>query len=264
MVASDLDQTLIYSARAVGDADVPLRVVEHGPGGEPMSSVTERAAELLSEVGRRALLVPVTTRTVEQYLRVRLPGRSRYAICANGGRLLVDGESDRDWEATVDARLAAAGIPLAEVTARLAATADPSWLLKRRTAEGLFAYLVVERAALPAGWLAELGGWCAERGWRVSLQGRKVYAVPTALTKSAGVAGLRGRLPGDHPVMAAGDSLLDADLLAAADAAWYPGHGELAADVDHVAYGVPHVTALADRGPVAAEAILGAMLARMG
>ncbi len=61
----------------------------------------------------------------------------------------------------------------------------------------------------------------------MSLQGRKVYAVPRPLTKSAAAAEVLARV-GGGPLLAAGDSLLDADLLAAADAAIRPAHGELA------------------------------------
>ncbi len=52
--------------------------------------------------------------------------------------------------------------------------------------------------------------------------------------------------------LAAGDSLLDADLLLAADRGWRPGHGELA-EADWTA---PAITALPERGVAAGERIL--------
>ena len=171
-------------------------------------------------------MVPTTTRTPEQLARVHLPGPpARYAIAANGGRLLVDGVSDPEWAAAVSERLAGCA-PLAEVESHLRARGG-TFVLNLRTASDLFAYAVVDRAALPAGWVAELGAWCAPRGWAVSVQGRKVYAVPRPLTKSAAAAEVLARTGGGL-LLAAGDSLLDADLLAAADAAIRPAHGELA------------------------------------
>ena len=161
--------------------------------------------------------------------RIHLPGPPpRYAVCANGGHLLVDGVSD----AGLARRGAARGWPPNAPRSRrsaptCAATADPAWLLKERVAEDLFAYLVVERDLLPEGWAKELAVWAEQRGWTVSLQGRKLYAVPKPLTKSAAVAEVARRTGADH-VLAAGDSLLDADLLLAADRGWRPGHGELA------------------------------------
>ncbi|MCX5081473.1 HAD family hydrolase [Streptomyces sp. NPDC056121] len=256
LVASDLDRTLIYSAAALGltmpDARAPRLLCVEVYEGKPLSYVTEDAAALLGELGRSALFVPTTTRTREQYGRIHLPGPApRFAICANGGHLLVDGVSDPDWRAGVDERLAAECAPLDEVRAHLVRTADPAWLLKERVAEDLFAYLVVERSLLPEGWVKELAVWAESRGWTVSLQGRKIYAVPKPLTKSAAMREV-ARRSGADLTLAAGDSLLDADLLLAADHAWRPGHGELA----DVGWTAPHVTALEDRGVAAGETIL--------
>ncbi|MFE5582191.1 HAD family hydrolase [Kitasatospora sp. NPDC056531] len=261
LVASDLDRTLIYSDRALA-LDVPDRLAPRllcveVLDGRPLSFLTERAASLLVELGREAAFVPATTRTVEQYRRVNLPGPTpTYAICANGGQLLVDGEPDQDWRREITARIAAGSAPLEEVVRQLALCADPEWTRKRRVADESFAYLVVERDRLPDGWLAELAGWCAERGWRVSLQGRKVYAVPEPLGKSAALAEAVRR-GGAGTVLAAGDSLLDADLLLAADAAWRPGHGELADN----GWTAPGVTALSEVGVAAGEEIVRRFLA---
>ncbi|MFE4518400.1 HAD family hydrolase [Kitasatospora sp. NPDC056783] len=294
LVASDLDRTLIYSERAMAldtsDRPAPRLLCVEEYQGRPLSFMTERAAALLAELARKACFVPATTRTPEQYGRIRLPGPTPdwvpgYAICANGGQLLVDGVPDRDWRAEITGRIAAGSAPLEEVVGRLALCAAPEWTRKRSVADELFAYLVVERAALPEGWLAELTGWCAERGWTVSLQGRKVYAVPVPLTKSAALAevvrrgggadgvggagvggggagvgagvGGGGAGVGAVTVLAAGDSLLDADLLLAADAGWRPGHGELADS----GWTAPGVTVLAEVGVTAGEEIVRRFLA---
>ncbi|MER7754286.1 HAD family hydrolase [Kitasatospora sp. NPDC097643] len=267
LVASDLDRTLIYSNRALA-LDVPdrlaprlLSVEVHD--GKALSFMTEQAAALLVELAREAWLVPATTRTLAQYERINLPGPTpgwvpAYAVCSNGGQLLVDGVPDPDWRAEITARLAAASAPLAEIVRHLALCADPEWTHKRKTADDLFAYLVVERAELPDGWIDELTGWCAERGWTVSLQGRKVYAVPAPLSKSAALAEAVRR-SGATTVLAAGDSLLDADLLLAADAGWRPGHGELA----DRGWTAPGVTALDEVGVAAGEEIVRRFLARV-
>ncbi|MEW1659411.1 HAD family hydrolase [Streptomyces sp. NPDC093707] len=260
LVASDLDRTLIYSAAALHlagpDAKAPRLLCVEVYEGRPLSYLTETAAALLAELADRAAFVPATTRTRAQYRRIHLPGPPpEFAVCANGGHLLVNGVSDEDWQRTVAARLAADCAPLDEIGAHLARTTDPAWLRSRRTAEDLFAYLVVERPLLPEGWVAELAGWAEERGWTVSLQGRKVYVVPRPLTKSAAVAEV-ARRTGATGILAAGDSLLDIDLLLAADRGWRPGHGELA----DTGWGAPHVTALDTRGVAAGEAIVRALL----
>ncbi|MFD5077654.1 HAD family hydrolase [Streptomyces sp. NPDC058371] len=256
LVASDLDRTLIYSAAALAltmpDARAPRLLCVEVHESKPLSYLTETAAGLLTELGDNALFVPTTTRTRKQYQRINLPGPApKYAICANGGHLLVDGVSDPDWQAQVTARLARECASLTEVREHLAATADPVWVRKHRVAEDLFAYLVVERELLPEEWVKELAVWAENRGWTVSLQGRKIYAVPKPLTKSAAVREL-ARRTGAVLTLAAGDSLLDADLLLAADRGWRPGHGELA-EADWTA---PAITALPERGVLAGERIL--------
>ncbi|MFH9490514.1 HAD family hydrolase [Streptomyces halstedii] len=256
LVASDLDRTLIYSAAALQltmeDARAPRLLCVEVYDRAPLSYMTEEAATLLDTLARTTVFVPTTTRTREQYHRIHLPGPPpRYAICANGGHLLVDGVSDPDWQRQVAARLASECAPLAEVRAHLLATADPAWLLKERVAEDVFAYLVVDRAALPDGWVRELAAWAGPRGWTVSLQGRKIYAVPQPLTKSAAMREVARRC-GATTTLAAGDSLLDSDLLLAADHAWRPAHGELAES----GWDAPNTEALEERGVAAGEEIL--------
>ncbi|MCC3772329.1 HAD family hydrolase [Streptomyces sp. UNOC14_S4] len=259
LVASDLDRTLIYSSAALAlgmpDARAPRLLCVETYEGKPLSYMTETAAGLLDALGRAAVFVPTTTRTREQYRRVRLPGPTpEYAICANGGELLVRGEPDRDWRRRVERTLAAECAGLDEVRTHLERAADPGWLLKApRAAEDLFVYLVVDRPLLPAAWVDELTAWADARGWSVSVQGRKVYAVPRPLTKGAAVTEV-ARRTGAAEVLGAGDSLLDADLLMAADRGWRPGHGELA----DTGWTAPHVTALATRGVLAGEEILTA------
>ncbi|OIJ66199.1 hypothetical protein [Streptomyces mangrovisoli] len=255
LVASDLDRTLIYSPAALGltmpDARAPRLLCVEVHESRPLSFMTETAAQLLVELGDAAVFVPTTTRTRKQYLRINLPGPApEFAICANGGHILVDGVSDPDWHRGVTERLAEECAPLAEVGAHLEATADPLWLRKHRIAEDLFVYLVVERELLPEEWVKELAAWAENRGWTVSLQGRKIYAVPKPLTKSAAVREV-ARRTGAELVLAAGDSLLDADLLLAADRGWRPGHGELAESE----WSAPAITALPERGVLAGERI---------
>jgi len=207
LAAVDLDQTVLFTRHA---SDGTL-VEELAPGLDGLAEV--------------AVLLPVTTRTVEQFARVGL--HSELAVCANGAVLLRDGAPDPDW-ADWARQTCAAAAPLAEVAAHIGIDAEPPpWVHAHRVAAEAFVYVVAHRREdIPAGWLAELGWWLAGRGWSLSVQGRKVYAVPAGLTKAAAVARVLAAL-GQPVLLAAGDALLDAELLAAADAAIRPAHGEL-------------------------------------
>ena len=262
IVCLDLDRTLIYSAAAldlrVDPYPPPLRCVEMYRGG-PQSYLTEAAAGLLAALQDRATVVPTTTRTRGQLARVVLPGPpARFAIASNGGDLLVDGEPDPAWAEHIRRQLRGCA-PLVEVEAYLTATSG-SFVLALRRAADLFGYAVVDRATVPAGWVEALSAWCAARGWVVSLQGRKIYAVPRPLTKAAAAAEVRERAGGAGPLLAAGDSLLDADLLDVADAAIRPAHGELA----DRGYTCDHLSVTRATGVRAGEEVLAWMHARVG
>jgi hypothetical protein len=229
IVATDLDRTLIYSRGALAfapEARPELACVERYEGNDS-SFMTMAASRLLVRVAQVANVVPVTTRIPAQLRRVTLPsGPPRFAVAANGGFLFVDGVVDQDWQRTVTGVLRLVA-PLPEIWVHLQAVCDPSWTLKLRNADDMFCYAVVRRSSLPEDFLVQITAWAASRGWSTSLQGSKLYLVPRPLTKSAAVGEVARRIGADV-VLAAGDSLLDIDLLVAADRGIHPAHGEIA------------------------------------
>jgi len=254
LIAVDLDRTLIYSRAAAEVAgawpDAQLLIVESTASGH-QSFMTRTAARLLAGLAEEHVVVPVTTRTREQLARITLPGRRpRFAVAANGGALLVDGVLDPEWTALITERLTGVA-PLDEALERLRTGLDPAAVLDVRVADALFCYAILDRAALSPAAVERLAAWAGPAGWVTSLQGRKLYLVPRPLTKSAAIAHVAERA-GVSQVLAAGDSLLDRELLSFADLAVRPGHGELAA----AGWCEPHVTALDAVGLAAGEQIV--------
>ena len=232
VVATDLDRTLIYSMAAITAThpagSIPPLVCVEIYDGQPLSYLTVAAAEVLRTLRTQAELVPITTRTPAQYQRVELPGGpARYAIVSNGGHILVDGAPDARWRQAVERRIAGEGSSLAEITAGLDRQAVGDCVLNRKVADNLFCYLVVDLATLPPAFLDDWTTWCMDRGWVVSMQGRKIYAIPRGLTKESALAEVVQRTGADH-LLAAGDGALDAGFLLLADRAIRPPHGELA------------------------------------
>lgn len=255
MVASDLDRTLIYSANSMalggGDHLAPRMVVAEVYDAAPLSFMTRAAEEVLEEVVEKSVFVPVTSRTQAQFSRVRLPGFGKgYAVTTNGAVLLYDGEPDADWSRHIQRSLGSACAPLDDVLNHLTAGASHPSVLRVRTAEDYFAYSIVDREALPADYLDELGAWCDARGWTTSLQGRKLYCVPDPITKEAAVAEVRRRT-GAGLLVSAGDSRLDAGFLELADVAIRPAHGELEGD----GFSRPNLTVTSAAGVLAGEEI---------
>ena len=264
MVMTDLDQTLIFSPGAAARGpERPSRVVEVLDGRviSLLSTATERG---LHEVARRAVVVPVTTRTRAQYERIDLPVLSRYAVVASGGTVLVDGEPDRDWAAQVAARLGGASSPIAALQEVFAGWAGRDWLLRLRDADDVFLVAAVDAELLTADELAEVTGAVAGHGWRAHHQGRKLYVLPDGLDKAAAVtrvgelvAAEPGAQTGTAPtVLAAGDTLLDWRMLLQADRGWVPAGSEL----DRLGRTAPTVTRTPDAGLAAAEQVVDGWL----
>ena len=250
VVALDLDQTLVYSARSAGPLDGVDTVWVEDYQDAPLSLMTTAAYGSLRELASRHHVLPITTRTPEQYARLRLPLTVPVAVCANGGVLLRQGVRDAAWDRRVGGELRAFA-PAAAVAAHLDSVSSPRWVKTRRQVEDLFVYLVAHsREQVPEGWAEELGSWAAPLGWTVSVQGRKAYVVPHGLNKGAAALRVARELAG--PLLAAGDSQLDRSLLEAAVVAARPAHGEL----HRSGYAPPGLFVTPRSGACAAEDLL--------
>jgi hypothetical protein len=215
--------------------------------------MTDTAVRRWTDLVAAGAVVPATTRSVEQYLRLRLPGPPpRYAVVCNGARILVDGLSDPAWEKAVRRRLADEAVGFDAVWERAGRWRAEHGFAAVRAVEDFFVYITVtardERFVAAA---REAGRWSRERGWRASLQGRKLYLLPRSLDKAPAVTEMAARL-GATRLIAGGDSLLDERMLRTADAAIRPAHGEL-----HVTgFAAPHCRTTAGRGADAGDEIL--------
>ena len=258
LAATDLDRTLVHSDRAAGPVEAREVIRLERRRGVTTASLTRRTAAALVALDRVATWVPATTRSVAGYRRLDL-GRAlgvapRYAVCANGAVLLVDGVPDAAWAAQVG-RLIARVAPRREVARLLTGHLGALAHGKVRTADGVL--LVVRVPDVTDGWVAELAALVADRGWRVAAHDEKVHVLPAGLTKGAAVAEVRRRL-GAPRLLAAGDSPLDADLLLAADAGIQPVDGRLHAAGWHA----DHVAVTTGTGLRAGEEIAAWLLAR--
>lgn len=228
--------------------------------GTPLSFMTRAAEALLETLMLTGRFVPVTTRTRLQFERIQLPRPcTGYAVTTNGATLLKDGEPDRAWTASIQRRIGQECAPLAEISTRLTIDHPVPGLHRLRVAEDTFVYCIIDRDEFSQSYLLELTHWCEQRGWTVSLQGRKLYCVPLPVSKEAAVAEICQRTGADL-LVAAGDSLLDAGLLELADIALRPAHGEL----DDAAFHRSHLTVTAATGVLAGEEILSKMVVLSG
>lgn len=214
--ASDLDNTLIYSyKREIGTDKILAERYE----GREVSFMTAYAHEMLDKVSQHMLFVPVTTRSVEQYQRIWFSQTwtPKLALTTNGGVLLVDGKSDPAWYAQSKQIAEPAECAMRQAEAIL--EDDPNRALDVRRVDGLFVYT---KSTDVTQTMERLRQGIDLSEVELLDNGVKIYVLPRALNKGEAVRRLRARLGEHNHVFAAGDSLFDLPLLAAADTAFYP------------------------------------------
>lgn len=213
VLACDLDNTLIHSLRQYRSGDVCVEEVD----GKPWGYMSRAACELLNEVTQRVCLIPVTTRSVAQYRRLRWPGGVEFscAITTHGGVLLNGTEADPRWAADTEALAAPVRPHLTELVAQLAATGS---FLRCRMVDDVYAFVYcreLEQAREATAEWQGLPGICCVRS------GKKVYLIPKGIDKGTAVQRLKRRMGGMR-VLCAGDSVMDIPMLEVADAALAP------------------------------------------
>ena len=198
---SDLDGTLIFSAsrKKVGD------IVIERKDGEEISCITAKQAVLLPIIRN---IIPVTTRSVEQYRRIDFPGgfAPKYALCDNGGTLMIDGETDGPWLERSAELFKEAMDEISRFEAIL--ERDPDRKFEVRLVDGFFLFT---KSANPNLTLARLGtGKCCE----CCATGEKVYVIPKQLSKGAAVERLAELIGAPRErIFCAGDSLMDVPMM---------------------------------------------------
>lgn len=210
MFFTDLDGTLIRSASRKRAGDI---VIEHKDGIE-ITCISSKSAAVLSGLNG---IVPVSSRSIEQYKRINIPGFApKYALVDNGGNLLIDGVIDRDWSEWSNGIAEKRREELA-VCSRLLED-DPDRSFEVRLVDGLFLFTKSDDPKRTLERLKE-----AAVGLDLYNTGAKVYAIPNEINKGAAVQRLVDVLErrGER-IVCAGDSVMDVPMLKIADIAVYP------------------------------------------
>lgn len=212
----DLDNTLIYSYRHdIGNVRVNVEVYQ----GREISFLTGTTYKNLKILKEKLLIVPTSTRSIEQYNRINLRiGSIPYALVCNGGVLLVNGERDDFWYQT-SLQLIRESLPSLDLAGHFLEK-DPRRKFELRFIENLFLFTKCEE---PENVVAELRELLDTGMAEVFHNKEKVYVVPGKLSKGNAVERFREYRKADR-VIAAGDSRFDISMLRAADLGIAP-HG---------------------------------------
>ncbi|ANU22224.1 HAD hydrolase family protein [Planococcus donghaensis] len=256
LFASDLDQTLIYSRNSMGMEVTEEELVEvERYEGKPLSFMTKKSQSALWNIGDSAFFLPVTTRTQAQYERVTgiFEGQHpQFAVISNGAVILENGHPIKEWSDQIRQTCINRKTIIEELLPEIERHFSEDWVLKVREADDWFVYLIIDRARFPEDKLDFYTTTFKKLGWGLSLQGRKLYFMPESITKAGAMEYIKKRI-GANYVVAAGDSLLDLDLLESANYGMLAAHGEAAKNAVSIS---AHIHKTKNYGIKAGEEIL--------
>lgn len=216
IVHTDLDNTLIYSYKhEIGSPKTCVEIYQ----GREISFMTETSHKLLGQLCSKpeVLVVPTTTRTLEQYQRIELGiGVPEYALVCNGGVLLHHGKEDDVWYRESLNLIADAQDELHRAEQLL--KEDSNRCFEVRNIRSLFLFTKSNEPAASVAFLKEHLNLSVVE---VFYNGIKVYVLPKTLDKGSAVKRFRKRVPAET-VYAAGDSAFDVPMLRAADIGMAP------------------------------------------
>lgn len=200
---SDLDNTLIYSKRKIAGNYICVDKKE----GKEISYLLNTVYQWILK--QPLLTIPVSTRSLEEYQRITIHPRFSYALVANGGILLKDGQIDRVWR---------------EETLQLIMDCQSQFELAKRYLYQYEhdisslrmvnqCYLFIKSNAQDK-WIAALKDILDLQKVTIIPFDRKIYILPTLLTKGNAIKRLQHRFVElKQPNIAAGDNLFDISML---------------------------------------------------
>lgn len=205
----DLDNTLIYSYKHdIGNDKRNVEIYQN----REVSFLTGTTYRNLKKLREMLLIVPTSTRSIEQYNRIDLGiGDIPYALVCNGGVLLVKGEREPSWYQT-SLQMIQESLPTLDAAWHFLEK-DPHRKFELRFIENLFLFT---KCCEPESVVTELEELLDTDMVEVFYNREKVYVVPRKLSKGTAVERFREYLPADR-VIAAGDSRFDISMLRAAD-----------------------------------------------
>ncbi|MCI8326260.1 MAG: HAD hydrolase family protein [Lachnospiraceae bacterium] len=213
LFASDLDNTLIYSYKhEIGNEKICVEIYQN----REVSFMTEQSYQLLQQIKKQVLFVPITTRTLEQYQRIDLGFLPDYALVSNGGVLLQHGKEDAAWyeESLTSVLDCQTELKKAEYYLEK----DENRNFEIRNIRSLFLFT---KSRKPQESIQNLKKFLDLSLVDVFGNGVKVYVVPKKLSKGEALKRFRMKRKAET-IFAAGDSEFDIPMLEVADVSLLP------------------------------------------
>lgn len=246
---TDLDRTMVFSKRFLSP-NQPLIPVEY-KSKTIISYMTPHALKLTQQHIKN--IIPVTTRTLEEFERVKPYQKAEWAIVGNGSLILHHGQALSEWKAHITKQIAPIQNEYTQIVNWL--NQDYPHYLNRLATERdsfIFAKVRPEHKEQLKQVLCDKLGTLPQ--WHFVIQKQKVYIMPKVISKENAIQHLINLFK-PQEIFFAGDGILDINMVNLS-ATTPNAHSFTPENTDaHKAAQTPHLTVVSNQ-PDGAEEIL--------
>lgn len=199
LFACDLDNTLLYSYKKRQDDFICIELNK----GREQGFMSKHTFDNFADMTEKVMFVPVTTRSVEQYQRIKFPCGyvPEYALVSNGATLIHNGKIDENWN-LVEKNIS----QLEEV---FGIYHKDERFINCRIVDNAYVFVYCAPDTNAEKVTEEL---TKSVNLNVELSGRKIYFFPKNLSKGNAVRELQ-KILSCAEILSAGDSSIDASML---------------------------------------------------
>lgn len=221
LFACDLDNTLLYSYKHKREDDICVELLK----GREQGFMSRNTCELLKKVMEKTCFIPITTRSCEQYSRIKWEYPPDYAVSANGGILLHNYDKDDEW---YEESIKCAKEICDEMTRLRDFLIGQDRFIRCRIVDEMYLFAYCKDNVDPEKCAEE---YAAITRLDVISSGKKIYFFPRDINKGAALSRLIEKFR-PRTVISAGDSEIDIPMLCAADIAIVPSE-DMADKIGH-------------------------------
>lgn len=211
LFACDLDNTLIYSYKHKHEGDICIEILKDKEQG----FMSRNTCSLLKRVINMVNFIPVTTRSIEQYSRIKWADSPAYAVSTNGAVLLKDYVKDEEW---FEKSRSYSGAVYDEMIKLRDFLISEDKFIRCRIVDDMYLFAYCKDGTDIKKCTHE---YMQLTALNVISSGKKIYFFPNEINKGAAVIRLKEKFSPDI-IICAGDSEIDIPMLNIADIAIVP------------------------------------------
>lgn len=224
--ATDLDRTVVFSAKFWNGEEDVISIDKTKPN--ETSFLTNKSIELMKEINQKGYFIPVTTRSRSDFQRLFPIGdfAPKNAVLANGGMVYINGQLDSNWGHILNKKIGDIDSSLKKASSLIKCFFPEEKVTKMKIDHDLFWRVVVNDQSIVPKVEELLKEPLSEINYSFYNTGNKCYIIHNAISKWEALKYLAEKL-GEEKIIAAGDSLMDLEMIQKADIGLTPRHGEI-------------------------------------